>query len=64
MLIERHLVRSRSPPPPALAVADLIDDDAEDPGAKRRLTAESMKRAEDAKKYFLRQVERVFSVAK
>ena len=64
MLIERDLIRSCAPAPPALAVANLVDDDAEDPGAKRRLAAESMKRAEHPKKHFLRQVERLFAIAK
>ena len=64
MLIERDLIRSCTPAPPALAVADLIDDDAEDPGAKRRLAAEAMKSAEDPEEHFLRQVERLFAIAK
>ena len=36
MIVERHQVGPMAPAPPALAVSDLIDDDAVDPGSKRR----------------------------
>jgi hypothetical protein len=63
VLVERNLIRALAPPPPSLPVADLIDDNAEDPRAQRRLPAEPMKRAEHAQENFLGQVERLFPVA-
>src|SRR5436853_6383513 len=63
VLVERNLIGPRAPPPPSLAVSCLIHDDAEDPGAERRLAAKPMKRAKDSKKNFLRKVERFFAVA-
>src|SRR5215212_1320594 len=64
VLVERHLIGPCPPAPPALAVTDLIDDYAENPGTKRRLTAKAVQRPEHAKKDFLRQVERFFPIAK
>jgi hypothetical protein len=53
-----------TPFPEPLTVPRLIDDDAVDPGTKSGLTAETRKSAEDAKKDFLRKVERFVALAK
>ncbi len=63
VLVERHLLRAVAPPPPALPVARLVDDDAVDPGAERRLAAEGVNGAEDPQEDFLREVERFVVVA-
>src|SRR4051812_18700931 len=42
VLIERDLLRAMAPPPPALTVAGLIDDDAIDPGAEAGVAAERL----------------------
>src|SRR5215213_7534671 len=63
VLVQRYLIRSRSPAPPALPVTYLIDDDSEDPGAKRRLAAEPVQGSEDPQKHFLRQIEGLFTIA-
>ncbi len=63
VLVERHLLRPVPPPPPALPVGRLIDDDAVDPGAQRRLPAETRQRPEHAQEHFLRQVERFLRIA-
>jgi hypothetical protein len=63
VLVERDLVGAMSPPPPALAVPRLVDDDAIDPGAEGRLAAEAREGAEDAQEDFLREVERLVAVA-
>ena len=55
--------RAVAPPPPALPVARLVDDDAVDPGAEGRLAAEAVDGAEDPQEDFLRQVERLVVVA-
>ena len=34
VIVQRYRVRTRLAPPPPLAVADLVDDDAENPGAQ------------------------------
>jgi hypothetical protein len=51
-----------TPPPPPLTVARLVDDDAIDPGPKARLPAETRERAEDAKEYLLREVQRLIAI--
>ena len=53
VLIERDLIGLVTPPPPALAIARLIDDDPVDPGAEGRLAAERRERPEDPQEYFL-----------
>ena len=63
VLFELHLIGAPAPTPPALAVAGLIDGDAIDPGAERRLAAERGNRAEDPQEDFLRQVEGLVAVA-
>ena len=63
VLVERHLIRPLTAPPPALPVPHLIDDDPEYPGAQRRLPAEAVQRAEDAQEHLLRHIERFFAVA-
>src|SRR5262249_46124418 len=63
VLVERHLIRAMTPPPEAMAVPSLIQGDAIDPGPQARLTAEAMDGAEDAKEYFLREIERFVAVA-
>ena len=50
-------------PPPALAVAGLIDGNAVDPGLQGRLAAAAPDRAEDAEEHFLGQVEGLIAVA-
>ncbi len=62
VLIERDLRRAEAPPPPALPVARLVDDDAIDPGLQRRLAAESRQHPEDLQEDVLRQVEGVVVV--
>ena len=63
VLVERHLVGLVAPPPPALAVARLVDDDAVDPGLEGRLAAEVVDGAEDAEEDFLGEVEGLVAVA-
>ena len=63
VLVERDLARPVTPPPPALPVARLVDDDAVDPGAEGGLAAEAGERAEDPQEDLLRQVERFVPVA-
>ena len=63
VLIERHLVGLVPPPPPALAVARLVDGDPVDPGLERRLAAEIVDGAEDAEEDFLGEVEGLVAVA-
>ena len=46
-----------APPPPALPVPRLIDDDPVDPGSQGGLAAEAGERPEDAEEDLLRQVE-------
>ena len=58
VLVERDLLRVMATPPPALPVARLVDDDAEDPGAQRGMSAEGVDGAEDPQEHFLREVER------
>jgi len=64
VLVQGHLICPRLPPPPPLAVPDLVHDNAENPGAQRGLGAEAMEGAEDAEKDFLGNVEGFFAVAK
>ena len=61
--IEGHLIVSVATPPEAVAVARLVDGDAVNPGPQRRVAAEAMNRAEDAKEDFLGQVEGLVAVA-
>ena len=61
--IQRHLIGPMAAPPEPLPVARLIDGDAVDPGAKGRLAAKTMNRAENANEDFLREVERLVAVA-
>jgi len=63
VLVERDLLRAVAPPPPALPVARLVDDDAVDPGPKRGVSAESVNRPEDPQEDFLREVQRFVPVA-
>ena len=58
VLIERDLLGAVTPPPPALPVARLVDDDAVDPGAEAGVAAEGMDGAEHPQEHFLRQIER------
>src|SRR4030095_6926570 len=62
VLIQRDLLRTMTPPPPALPVARLIDDDAIDPGAKAGMAAERVDGAEHAQEDFLRKIERLVMV--
>jgi hypothetical protein len=63
VLVERHLLATMTPPPPALAVARLVHDDAEDPGAQGGLAAEAVDGAKDAEKDLLGDFERFFAVS-
>jgi hypothetical protein len=63
VLVERHLICAMPPSPPALPVSNLIDDDAEDPGAKGRLPAKTVQRSKDAKEDLLREIQRFLAVA-
>ena len=63
VLVERHLICPLAPPPPSLPVPHLVDDDPEDPGAQRRLPAETVQGAEHPQEHLLRQIERLFAVA-
>src|SRR5581483_6506963 len=56
------LVRARPPAPPALTIAGLIDDDPENPGAKRRLSAKPVQCTEHPEKHFLREVQRFLTI--
>ena len=56
-------VPTATAPPPALAVAGLIDGNAVDPGLQGRLAAAAPDRAEDAEEHFLGQVEGLIAVA-
>src|SRR5258706_744189 len=62
VLIQRNLIRASFAPTPALPIPDLIDDDAENPGAQARLRAEAMERPEDAEKHFLGNIERFLTI--
>jgi hypothetical protein len=64
MIVERDQIRSPTPPPPPLPIADLIDDDAVNPGAQSRLAPEPGERPKDAQKNLLRHIERFVAVAK
>jgi len=57
MLIQGHLVRLMAAPPPALAVAGLINDDAVDPGLEGRLASEVANGAEHTEEDFLGQIQ-------
>ena len=61
--VERHLLRAVPAVPPALAVARLVDDDAEDPGLERRLAAEGRQRPEHAQEDLLRDLQGLVPVA-
>ena len=61
--VERHLIGAVTPPPETMAVARLVDGDAVNPGAQRRLPAEPGNGAKHAEEDFLRQVERFVAVA-
>src|SRR5688572_1655260 len=63
VLIQGHLVGLVPPPPPTLAVARLIDDDAVDPRFERGLSAEVMDGAEDTEEDFLGEIQRFVAVA-
>src|SRR4029078_7791519 len=58
VLIQGHLLRAVAPPPPALPVARLVDDDAVNPRPQATMAPEGLDRAEDAQENLLRQVER------
>jgi hypothetical protein len=64
MIVERDQIRSPPPAPPPLPIADLIDDDAVNPGPHGRLAAEPRERPKDAQKDLLRHIERFVAVAK
>jgi hypothetical protein len=63
VLIERYLVGLVAPPPPSLAVAGLVDDDAVNPGLESGLAPEIVNGAEDAEEDFLREIHRLVAVA-
>ena len=63
VLIERDLVGLVPPPPPALPIARLVDDDAVDPRLERGLAAEVLDSAENGEEDFLREVKRFVAVA-
>src|SRR5205823_12129324 len=63
VLVERDEVCAAPPPPPALPVPNLVDDDAVDPRPERRLSAETREGPEDAEEDFLRDVERLLTIA-
>src|SRR5262245_1900 len=54
--IERDLIGLVTTPPPPLAIASMVDDDAINPRLQGRLTAELVNRAEDVEEDVLRQV--------
>ena len=62
VLVERHLAGAVAPPPPALPVARLVDDDAIDPGAEGRLAPEARQGPEDPEEDLLGQVQRFVAV--
>ena len=61
--VERHLVGAVAPAPEPVPVARLVDGDAIDPGAQRRLAAEPGDGAKDAEEDFLGEVERFVAIA-
>ena len=64
VLIERDLIGAVAAAPKTLAVAGLIDRDAVHPGAKARLTAEMVDRAENPEEDVLGQIQRLVAIAK
>ena len=58
VLVEGYLLRAMATPPPALPVARLVDHDAENPGAERRMAAEGVNGAEDPQEDLLREIQR------
>jgi len=63
VLVQRDLQCAVTPAPPPLPVTRLVDDDAVHPGAKTRVAAERVDRAEDPQEHFLREIERIVAVA-
>src|SRR4029434_7230642 len=56
MVVERDQVGATPPAPPPLPIADLIDDDAINPGPQGRLAPEPRERPKDAQKDLLRHI--------
>jgi tetratricopeptide (TPR) repeat protein len=63
VLVERHLLRAVTPPPPSLTIARLIDDDPVNPRAESRLAAERVDGPEDPEEHFLGEVQRFVVIA-
>jgi len=63
MLIQRDLIGPVTPLPEPVPIARLVHGDPVNPGSQAGLTTKPMNRLEDAKKDFLREVERFLAIA-